>query len=144
MTTFHLLSEPHSDVDIQAGFGGLSIRATVEHYFRNSGQVLYLLRVTSDLSLESVAQKVGISADKLINYEQGVEEPSARDLTRLANALGANLRPLLDAFGISLQSASEPSYGIAAQFGGELSEEEKVDLKKLFASIDDLKQTEER
>lgn len=132
-----LLGRGSGDPDLQAGSLGLSIQEIVRRYLKSPGQVLTMLRTVRGMKIEDVAKPTKIDPIRLQKYESGELEPTPQDMVALAKFFGADLRAFMQAFGAIRDDAPENSMGIAAQFGGELSEEERLDLKtlvKTFAS----------
>lgn len=130
-----LIGRTPRDPDLQAGSRGLSIREVITRYFESPGQVLTLLRSVRDLTVEQLAATSGATVNAVLAYEAGTRSPTPKDAEGLSRALGADLRVFLQAFGQIQPGASSESMGIAAQHAGDMSETEKLDLKKLVESI---------
>lgn len=128
-------SNPIDGMDIQAGSVGLSVVDSVKHYARAPGNVLAAIRFFSSESLDDVAAATGIPASVLRAYEKGEQEPSPMDLSNLADHFNGDLRFLLEVFGRVREGAQQESLGIAAMFQGELSEDEKLDLRNLVKAF---------
>jgi transcriptional regulator with XRE-family HTH domain len=128
-----LLGRRHEgDFDIQAGSRrGLSTADKVSTYLRTPGHLLSIIRFFSKESLESVATATEIPVATLQAYEKGQKPPPLHHLVALSKHYKAELRVLLTAFGHVEKSASKTSMGLAAKFDGELTPEEKLDLKNL-------------
>jgi hypothetical protein len=120
------------DFDLQAGSRGLSVQDVVGRYMKTPGHVLALLRFSTGEEISVVATATHIPDKTLTAYEKGTAAPSLHHLTLLAAHYKANLRFLLEAFGHVNQDAAPESLGMAAKFGGELTEHEKLDLKSLM------------
>lgn len=130
-----LPDKPVQDFDVQAGGRGMSVSDVVSTYMKTPGHVLAVLRLSTNETTAGVAAKTGIAENVLDGYEKGHEEPTMRDLDLLAKHYKADMRFLLEAFGMVSSDASTESVGLAAQFGGRLTEHEKVDLKTLMESF---------
>lgn len=127
----NLLSRGPQDPDLQAGSLGLSAREVVSRYLKSPGQLLGMMRSVRGIDIEDVAKATKIDAGRLRAYEDGKQSPVPQHMVALAKFFGADLRMLMQAFGQVSDDAASDSMGIAAQFGGELTEEEKVDLRTL-------------
>lgn len=126
-----LLGRGSGDPDLQAGSLGLSDQDVVRRYLKSPGQVLTMLRTVRGMKVEDVAKPTKIDSSRLRMYENGELEPTPQHMVALAKFFGADLRAFMQAFGSIRDDAAENSMGIAAQFGGELSEEERLDLRTL-------------
>jgi transcriptional regulator with XRE-family HTH domain len=129
------MSKETEDVEVQAGGLGMSLPEMVQRYLKTPGHLLAVVRFFAEKNEEDVAKAAGISIDTLRAYEHGQRKPTMKDLPQLAKALGADLRSLLEAFGYAEPAKGEVSMGLAAQFDGEVSEQEKADLKALVSAF---------
>lgn len=59
------------------------------------GDILQRLRMEAGLSQADLAEKAGLSARSIQNWEQGHRAPRARPLMSLASALGVSVETLL-------------------------------------------------
>lgn len=125
-----LRQDPH-DFDLQAGARGLSLAQAAARYLKFPGHFLAILRLFREETLEEVAKGAGIPAADLASYEKGTRIPPLKDLVALAKHHGAHLRVFLEIFGHVEEGASDNSMGIAAQFGAELSDTDKLNLREL-------------
>lgn len=128
--------DPIDDMDIQAGSVGLSVVDAVKQYARSPGNVLAAIRFFADESRDNVASATGIPVAELEAYEKGEVAPTLMDLTKLAEHFNGDLRFLLEVFGHVKEGAAQESLGIAAMFSGELSDEEKLDLRNLVKAFE--------
>jgi transcriptional regulator with XRE-family HTH domain len=126
-----LLSSKPSDPDLQAGSLGLSPQDVVGRYLKSPGQLLAILRTVRGIKIVDVAKATKIEATVLEKYESGDVEPGPQEMVALAKFFGADLRTFMQAIGSIRDDAAEDSMGIAAHFAGELSEEERLDLRAL-------------
>ena len=97
--------------------------------------MLAILRLYSKRSREEVSAATGLTVQMLIGYETGAQAPSLPDLTAFAHCYDCDLRFLLEAFGHVTADSTPSGLGIAADFDGELTHDEKVDLKELVRSF---------
>lgn len=123
------------DPDFQAGSLGLTMREVVHRYFHHVGELLVLLRHVHEKDISQVATETGIATDVLQSYESGARAVSLKDSVALAGAFQVDLRVLMEALGNVKADASGEAMGIAAQFTGDLTEGEKLDLKKTMATF---------
>lgn len=121
---------------------GMLPRDVLEKYLDRPNSLLTLLRIYGRRSLADVSKALGISESELEKIERSDDLVPYQLLPRLAKIFGIELKPLL----ILLGHAKNPSedrrvedsyqFALAAQYSGpELSEQEKIDLEKLFKMI---------
>ena len=125
------------DFDLQAGSRGMTVAQAATTFLKSPGHFLAILRFFANEEVEDVSRGTGILAAQLRLFEKGESHPSLEQLTRLGSHFHADLRVLLDVFGHIAEDAAEESMGLAAQFAGELTDEEKLDLKHLVESFSD-------
>lgn len=119
------------DPDLQAGSKGMKPTEAAARYLKSPGHFLAILRFFHDESLDDVSKGSDVPADLIKAYEKGTKSPSLKDLASLASHFEADLRILLEVFGHVADDAADTSWGIAAQFSGELDANEKVSLQEL-------------
>lgn len=129
------LRAARQDPDLQAGSRGLRIGEVTKRYFRHSGDLLALLRRVREKDIAQLSAETGIDSGVLLAYESGARAVSLKDTVTLANTLKINLRPLMEALGNIKEGAPAESMGIAAQFTGDLTEGEKLDLQRTVAAF---------
>lgn len=129
------MSKENENVEIQAGGLGVALPEMVQRYLKTPGHLLAVLRFFAEKTDEEIAQRAKVPVETLRAYERGQKKPSMKDLPALAKALEADLRSLLEVFGYAEASQGEAPMGLAAQFGGELSDQEKADLRALVSAF---------
>lgn len=125
----NMLGSKPSDPDLQAGSVGLSVQDVVARYLKAPGQLIAILRTARGLEVVDVAKATKIEAKLIDRYEAGAAEPGPAEMVALAKFFSADLRMFMQAIGSIRDDAAEDSMGIAAHFAGELSEEERLDLR---------------
>jgi transcriptional regulator with XRE-family HTH domain len=123
---------------VQAGSLGMSFAEVVQRYgTAGPGEVLTLARTELGQSLEAVADGTRIPVMALAAIEANRKRPTPQQVVALAKHLNANLRLLMEAFELVKSDApvEAESMGIAAKFDGDLDQDEKEELRALFASV---------
>jgi len=62
------------------------------------GEAVRAKRKQAELSQERLAEKAGLSTVFISRIERGIESPSVDNLVKIAKALGARARDLVDGF----------------------------------------------
>ena len=124
-----------ADRDIQAGSKGLTTEEIVERYLKHPGHVLALLRFFAKETTAHVAATTHVPEDILTQYEKGQRPPSLQHLMSLSNHYQADKGLMLSIFGHTKAGAAAETLGIAAQFQGSLSADEKLDLKRVIEAF---------
>ena len=119
------------DFDLQAGSPALPTSQAAARYLKSPGHFLALLRFYRQEEVNTVANATQLTPEKLTSYEKGYQTPSLKDLSEIAKYYGASLRSLLEIFGHVSEDAASASMGIAANFAGQLNDDEKVSLQQL-------------
>lgn len=121
---------------------GLDILTVIKDYFKNDNNVIKLLRIYNKLSRAQVAEKIGVSRQQLAIIEDGDSVIDYKLVPRFANLFNVDLKLLLVILGHAkpeiLQNKEDEhsKFTMAARYSGpELTDQEKVDLEKLFKMI---------
>ncbi len=116
--------------EVQAGSLGLSLHAAVNRYL-SPGKAVSHCRQRAGLDLSVAADLAGVSEQRLRDFEADAAVPELRELKPLADAIGVEMRALMEVFGHVKDDAAPESLGIAAQWDGDLSLEERARLRAL-------------
>ncbi len=121
---------------------GMSPEIVLKKYLVRRNSLLKLLRIYSGLSLSDVAKELDISDTELEKIEESDRRVPYQLVPKFAKIFNVDLRSLLVYLGhvkgasVDDRTREFSQLALAAQYSGpELTEQEKIDLEKLFKTI---------